>query len=306
MIPAIIFVILLITYFYWERTRNPLNAINNIDPEITLLYQNEYLETLITEKRIYKEIRLLSEKTDTISALLSFPPGYKSQTLPLIHVLGGINIGRENLRLIENPGSNIIVIFLYNYDMAEWETGTPFFEIPKIRSKALKTPAQICELQSWLLKQSWTDTNRVSLLGYSFGALFLPAAKNLAQKYSIKTGPCILAYGGADFNLLVKENLRIKPNWLRTPFAGLLSTMIHTIDPINHAADIKGDFYLINGIRDRQIPKQSWQLLHDLIPENKTIDLLDEGHMHPDKPQLTRKLTDMSRIYLASKNVLNH
>lgn len=298
--------IILLGYYIYEHNRSPLNAIDGIDPHPRLFHQSSEEGLALDEKRFLADIRLLSETTDTIRALISFPINYVEQSpLPVIHILGGINIGRENLRFIKNPGQNIIVIFLYDYDMAEWESGSPFFEIPNIRNKILKTPAQIVELQSWLLRQSWTDTSRISLLGYSFGALFLPAAKNLAQKYNINTGPCILAYGGADFKWLIEKNLRIKPEILRKPLALLISTLIYTVDPLNHAPYLTGPFYLINGRRDRQIPEKSWLLLQQLIPGEKKIDVLDEGHMHPKKPHLTEKLIDMSREWLIAKGVLN-
>ncbi len=68
---------------------------------------------------------------------------------------------------------------------------------------------------------------------------------------------------------------------------------------------MKGEFYLINGLRDKQMPADSWQLLHDLTPQPKKIEMLDEGHMHPRKEYLTEKLIKMSHVWLKEKAIMN-
>ena len=81
--------------------------------------------------------------------------------------------------------------------------------------------------------------------------------------------------------------------------------MIYPLDPLHHAYKIAGNIYLINGLHDKQIPRASWQHLQQMMPDSVKIDNLDEGHMHPRKPQLTQKLVDMSSAWLKEKGILN-
>lgn len=301
---VIFLLIVFAIYLLWERTRSPIDALNEVDLNPVIIKNQFSLDSTLAGKRLYADIELLSQQTDTIRALISFPMDYESRQLPVVTLLGGHRIARQNYTFISEPGDNIIVIFIYPYQVEQWEQGHILTEIPRVRRAILKTPGQIVELENWLNHQSWTDTNKVALLGYSFGALFLPATKVVAQCNSIKTGPCILAYGGADFELLLYKNLKIKPGWLKSITAWLGSTMIYTVDPIHYASEMAGDIYLINGSRDKQIPKASWQLLHNLIKNPAKIDILDEGHMHPRKPELTQKLVALSRSWLKEQGIL--
>jgi len=303
---TLIFLILVfIVYLLWERTRDPLKAINNIDLNVRKVSSQTTLDSLIAGKRYYSDIHILSEETDTIKAIISFPPGYSNRRLPVITILGGLRIARENFSFIKNPGQNIIIIYIYPYQAEQWQRGFILSEIPKVRSAILQTPGQIAELMHWTQQQEWADTNKVSLLGYSFGALFTPAVEQVAAQNHIRTGPLIISYGGADFDLLLQQNLKVKPKWLRPLIAWFGSTLIYSVDPIHHAPKMKGNIYLINGRHDNQIPKDSWQLLHRLAPATSKIDILDEGHMHPRKPELTQKLVDMSRQWLKKQGILN-
>lgn len=295
----------LLIYIIRERNRDPLEAINNVDFYVDLLKEKSVFDSLIAGKRIYTEVELLSAKTDTIKAIISFPMNYQDTLFPVVTILGGHRIGRKNFSFIQNPGQNIIIIYVYSYQVKQWEEGFFLTELPRVRQAIVRTPGQVVELLHWIEQQSWTDTGRVSLLGYSFGALFLPAVNRLASVSNIKTGPCILAYGGADFNLLLDRNLKIKPQWFKHLTAWFGSGLINTVDPVQHASYMRGNLYLINGLLDKQIPQESWRLLYSLIPGIVKIDVLNEGHMHPRKPELTQKLVDMSRLWLKEQGVLN-
>ena len=297
--------LLLIMYLTWERTRDPLTAINNVDLDAQLIEIKTVFDSTLMGRRFYSDVQILSIETDTIKAIISFPLDYKNKSFPVVTILGGLRIARQNFSFIRDPGENIIVIFIYPYQAEQWGNGFIISEIPRVRKAILKTPAQIVELNNWIQKQTWTDTSRISVLGYSFGAFFLPAVEQVASLNSVKTGPSIMSYGGADFELLLKKNLKVKPKWFRPAVAWFGATLIYAVDPIHHASNMKGSLYLINGLRDEQIPRASWQLLHQMMPESAKIDLLDEGHMHPRKPQLTQKLVDMSRAWLKEQGILN-
>jgi hypothetical protein len=89
-------------------------------------------------------------------------------------------------------------------------------------------------------------------------------------------------------------------------FGALLGeTAIYSIEPERHLPYMNNEFLLINGTRDHQISEYSWKKLHRLIPQPKTVVILDEGHMHPRKTELTKKLVKISRVWLRERGLIN-
>jgi fermentation-respiration switch protein FrsA (DUF1100 family) len=144
----------------------------------------------------------------------------------------------------------------------------------------------------------------VSLLGYSFGALLLPASHRMAAKVSPPPLPAVLAYGGTDIHMLLDANLGVEPAWLRSALARAAHLAIRPVEPGLHASRLEGGpFLLVSGQRDEQIPEASYRTLHAMVPEPREVVLLDEGHMHPRRPELTRRLVDLTRDWLEGEGL---
>lgn len=294
--------LLIATWALWERNRNPLEAFPKVS-ETVLSVQGG--QRFASAGRVYQHLELLSDRQDTIQATISFPPGINRKKLPVVIILGGAEIGAALFELIPDPGENILIAYQFPRGLTDWESMTGIGGVLATREAILSVPVQVVELLRWTKAQIWTDTSRTAVLGYSFGALFQPAVHHLAQANNLTTGPGVLAYGGVDLELLLRQNLNLKPKYLRPSIAWLAATAIYPVEPARHASHMKGKFYLINGLQDRQIPEASWKALHQLIPKPETIDLLDEGHMHPKKPGLTLRLVRMSRDWLEREGVIN-
>ena len=97
---------------------------------------------------------------------------------------------------------------------------------------------------------------------------------------------------------------KIDSPW-RSVGAWLGETAIYGIEPERHLPYMNNEFLLINGTKDHQISTYSWKKLHQLIPQPKTVVILDEGHMHPRKPELTKKLVKISREWLKERELIN-
>ena len=136
--------------------------------------------------------------------------------------------------------------------------------------------------------------------------MFLPAVYHLGQSRGMSFNPGVLAYAGVDIYDLVYVNLEEK---LQTPWreaaAWLIETAIYGVEPERHLPFVRNELLLINGTKDRQISAYSWQRLHRLAPEPKTVVILEEGHMHPRKPELTKRLVAISKAWLAERGVVN-
>ncbi|MBN2365404.1 MAG: hypothetical protein JXL67_04525, partial [Calditrichaeota bacterium] len=70
-------------------------------------------------------------------------------------------------------------------------------------------------------------------------------------------------------------------------------------------SSLKRDALLINGRDDHQIPEESWKKLHRMVPDPKTVKIIQAGHMHPENKELTLELIRMSHEWLLERNAVN-
>ena len=178
-------------------------------------------------------------------------------------------------------------------------------QIPEIRRAMLQVPAQLVTAIEWISRQDWVASEQICITGYSFGAMFLPAVYRLAESRQLLIQQGVIAYAGTGIQQLLAHNLHGIPAPFRSVFSWLAATAINPLEPTAHLPHLRNEFLLINGTRDHQIPERSWRTLHQLTPDPREIIILDEGHMHPSKPELTRMLVDMSQKWLLEKEAIN-
>ncbi len=81
--------------------------------------------------------------------------------------------------------------------------------------------------------------------------------------------------------------------------------MIRPLEPRFHVQALTGEFLVVNGKLDKQIPFAKALEFQALVPEPKTVINLNEGHMHRRKPELTQKLIIISRDWLLERGLAN-
>ncbi|MEJ2544858.1 MAG: hypothetical protein P8Y99_12400, partial [Calditrichaceae bacterium] len=257
------------------------------------------------EEREYRHIILSTENIGKIETYVSLPLIRYTPTMPVIIVLGGLEIGIHNFRYISDPGNNAVIIYQYPYKTDQWRNNSALSQIPIVHRKILEVPAQILSLVNWVHEQSWADTNRINLSGYSFGSFFIPAAYHLDNLKNRILAPGVIAYGGVGYYQLLMKNMKKTSLPLKMLASWFVATALHPIEPALHLPWMNNEFLIINGTMDDQIPPNSWEELHQLVPDSKTIIILEEGHMHPRKPELTLKLVNISKKWLREKRVIN-
>ncbi|MGD9898109.1 MAG: alpha/beta hydrolase family protein [Calditrichaceae bacterium] len=288
-----------------EKLRDPVKILQR-DFEINEITEaSRYMIPIGNTERFYKDMVMTAGNRDTIRFTISMPHLMPEEPLPLIFIMGGLEIGRNSLKYIPEHGNNILIAYEYPYSPKYWYDGMDIEQIPVIRNAVIQAPAQMAAVISWAAKQTWADREKINLLGYSFGALFVPAVQHLSQNDEIIIRSTILAYGGADIYRLLNNNLKIKPEWVKSITAYLASKAIWPVEPALHLPNLKGKFLVINGDQDHQIPSISSEKMRMLTPEPRTIITLNEGHMHPDKPELTAKIIDISRKWLSEMKTVN-
>ena len=287
---------------------NPFLMLERDPASVTVVRDSSYTKTTLTgESRIYRDIQLDGDGVGPVRITLSLPAGALdsvSGTLPVVFVLGGLEIGRESLSYITRQGRNALVAYEYPYSSEYWYEGMPLTEIPVIQKAILSVPAQVAAAFRWVSGESWADRDRVVLLGYSFGAFFVPAAYRVVERSGVPLRCSVMAYGGDDLNLLLRTNMDLTPGWWRDLLAFAAATTLAPMEPARHVPHIEDDMLLLNGNEDPMIPKVSVETLRRLKPLPKTIVNLDAGHMHPNFPGLTARIVDESRRWLIEKGAV--
>jgi hypothetical protein len=303
-----LFTLIIIITGIWiilQLLTDPIEYINQPIDELVLVSDSVFQADFLPEERIYHAMIVKNRQQVEINFLVSQPVDIPPEGLPVVLILGGLEVGKYTLKYIPDPGQNIIVTYQYPYHPEYWYKGSAIEEIPAIRSSVLTVPSQVLSLINWISAQSWADKNRITITGYSFGALFIPAIYRLAAQNHVLLKFGVIAYGGVDLYQLLVTNMTNFSQPLRSIFSWLAAIALRGIEPAAHAPFMRAEFLVINGTLDHQITEDSWRGLHLLIPKPKTIVILEEGHMHPRKVELTRRLVTLSHKWLIEKGVAN-
>lgn len=289
----------------WERTRDPVEALDRPTGELRTLHDSSYARTTTAgEERVYRELAFLTARAGTIRIALSRPPD-PGGPLPMGFILGGLRTGREALDVVPDHGDNVLVAYEYPYDQDTWYENAGPGEVPAVREAVLSVPAQVAAARARLVEEPWVDPDRTSLLGYSFGALFVPAVQRLATSRGVPFRGVVLAYGGADVLRLLEANLQVGPAPVRWCLAWLAATAVRPVEPALHLPHLEGVFLIIRGRDDEKIPAASARKLTELTPEPKRVVELEAGHMRPEREELTREVVDVSQRWLAERGLIH-
>ncbi len=294
--------------WFWvagEYRRNPMPLLDQ--PATPLVIQTLRESTFLTaagETRRLLEYELHGAPEGPVRLALSLPmdPG---KPLPVVIILGGLDVGKESLRYVDAHGPNALVALAYPRPTQDLYEGKALFKLPRIRRAALAVPSQVCASAAWIRHQAWADPRRVSLLGYSFGAMFVPATARLARVHGIPFRTLVMAYGGADLPGLLAANSEFRPAWMKSLAAHLVGAVVRPLEPALHLPYLKEETLFLSGLRDERVPLAYARLMQSLKPEPKTILELDEGHMDPSLPVLNRKIVATSQAWLVGRGALD-
>jgi dienelactone hydrolase len=304
-VPVALVVCGVVAWATWERLRDPLVAIARDAGEVRLLGDSAYeVTTASGELRLYRDVTLETDRIGTIHFTTSMPRDATPASLPFVIVLAGLRTGRESLAYLDVHGQNVIAGFEYPYDPAQWERSSKVAEIGRIRRAILDVPAQVNVLADWLAEHPLVDPGRSALLGYSFGAMFVPATQRLSTERSRPFGAAILAFAGTDIGPLLEANLRVEPRFVRRALAWAAATAIHPMEPSHHLPHMQGPVLVIRGDADTRIPPELSERLAALLPETREVISLQAGHMGPHDPELTAMVVRISQKWLAEGDAI--
>jgi len=262
-----------------------------------IAYKNAYLVENQLEKRIYTDITLDVGKAKSVHFTLSLPEKIPNDGLRCIFVASGLDTGRKSLNYIKDQSNYAIVAYEYPPLIRTLKNRSLVLKIRQLREEILEVPQQWISIINWLSKQSWSRNEPISIAGFSFGALFVPAAYHLAQAEKVKLGPGVIGYGGAGLFCLLNANLKL-PTIIKKPVAALVSILLRPIDPQVHAKYLKNNFLIINGLYDKMVPLKCRKKIQEIIPEPKKIINLKTEHMMPSNQSLLDELIKITKEFL--------
>ena len=290
----------------WERSRNPLHVLRRPPGDVQIASDSAYeVLTKSGERRTFRDLIFTTERIGTIRVTISSPLAGTSMRLPLVIVLGGLRTGRESLAFIHTHGSNVLVGFEYPYDQDRLNRESKVAQLSAIRRAILDVPAQVILITDHLATMPWVESGRTALLGYSFGAMFVPATQRLAEDGEIPFDALILAFAGTDIRALIEASLRVEPALLRRVIAWIAATALHAMEPAMHLPHLSGKFLVIRGDQDARIPTALSDRLAALTPEPKEVVTLEAGHMDPRDPELTARVVRISQDWLVRQRLID-
>ena len=257
--------------------------------------------------RLIRLHRIEDPAVGEIGLVVSLPEPLPKRPLPVVVVLGGLGPGLDAIRHLPPAGQNVIV----GYDWPLPEKLPKGFALLRegaaLYGQLLRVPGQIAEAVRWVAAQPWAEQDRISVLGFSLGALAAPGAQRVLEAQGLSVGWTVLAYGGADLGNLVRHHPRLVPSWLRPLADWIAGTYLRPLDPAEHLPHLSGRFLLIGGKDDGLVPEASARLMRDLAPEPKTVVLLDGQHIGVGKGQeaLLHEILKVVESWLTEQGAVN-
>jgi hypothetical protein len=291
------------TLAFWEYNRDPVLSLPR--PEHGLRAERTALPGL--DHRQFEHLTLHGNKLGDIAFSLSLPDPPPSEKLPVVLVLAGLVTGENSIRYVKDAGNNAIVGYTWPVPV-RLHGVRAILQAHDLYHRVITIPGQVASVLSWLIKQPWADAQRISLLGFSQGALAAPAVQDLAAHDGIRIGWTVIAYGGAPLGALLVGNRHMKPAWLGQALAPLVNLVFHCLEPTVHLPRLSGKFLVLEGRDDRLIPETARNFFKEAVPEPKTVITFEGDHMGvgPDKMALLQKIIETSENWLIENGAINH
>ncbi len=289
----------------WQLMRDPLAALPRTSSSLRIISEEQIGHARSSDIRQYRKLELASTEGERIQITVSLPAHMPARPMPVLILLGGLRTGQNNVRYVSQPGDNVIIGYEYPIEKRIKRSSAIIWNAAALRRAVLQVPGQVVAVTRWARSQPWADSKRISVLGFSLGALYLPAVHRLARDQHLPLGPAIMAYGGADIAGLLSHRLKEIPQWSRNLIAALAAAVLKPIEPALHLPHLRGEFLLISGANDSLVPETSVHLMQQLTPRPKTVMRLEGGHIDGRESELAQRIVAISQDWLLQRGAID-
>ncbi len=223
---------------------------------------------------------------------------------PAIVLLGGKATGKNAIDFALGIENVIIVAVDYPLEQRERYSLPQFLaDTPEIRQALLDMVPSVMLVIDYLLTRSDIDTTKIVILGYSFGAPFVPCIVAHEKRIAVAA----MVYGAGDLRSLIRHNVRRYEGELMSEFVGILGGMLLSpLEPMRYIERVSPTpLIMINGTNDEMIPRVNVEALYAAAKEPKKIWWIDSKHVNPREVKLTKAIIAKLRAELVALGVFD-
>ncbi len=224
----------------------------------------------------------------TVECGLLIPANEKAlRRYPVVILMGGKTTGKHAIDYALDIRNVVIVAPDYSYTPRESYNVMQFLaDVPEMRKASLDMVPSVMLLTDYLWRRPDVDTTKIILLGYSFGAPFVPCIAARDKRAAVAA----IVFGGGDIRGMIRHNVRRFEGPFVSEFVGIVGgVLLRPLEPLRYAGAISPmPLLMINGAEDEQIPRKYAEALYARAGEPKKLVWLEARHVNPRNVDLTR------------------
>jgi dienelactone hydrolase len=222
---------------------------------------------------------------------------------PAVIVLGGKATGKDAVDYALEVKDVVVAAVDYPYEARPSYTVATFLrDVPALRTAMFEMFPSVMLVMDYLRTRPDVDSSRIVMLGYSFGAPFVPCVAAHERRFAAAA----MVYGGGDLRSLIAHNVGRYQGGVVSASAGMLAGfLLGPVEPMKYAGKISPiPLVMINGTEDEQIPRENTERFFAAAGEPKVLRWIESRHVHPRNPELTRTILSTLSTELRRLGVL--
>lgn len=282
-------------WLFWLSQQDALDALPQADGR--LVFEQE--RQIWSDGRIERHMIFRDARLGRVGVTISVPQAITGNAMPVVVVLGGFREGRDNIAPFGDIGGTVLIGYDWPLSRKAFDGDALAALSPDMRSRALGMPGQVRAVLDWLDGQSWADTSRVSLVGYSLGAVIAPSVQRVLQHGGHSVGWTVLANGGAGLGAMIAGTPSLHPAWVRPLFGAAADWLLAPLEPAAHLPHLEGRFLVLSW-PDGGLPAKPVADFQALVPKDKSLVTVSET----SSPDRLAQSIGMARDWLMAERAI--